>query len=755
MEDLVAKRRGLEDEILRLADEESRIDSELHEYFSSIVGGQRYSSHSSNSSSTAPITKHHASINKTAAHSGNVKSSKISFDSLDISSNILRIEKFGPSFEAMQQDSKKLISQIDDCRQLSERLSSIVRRLDVMQIRSQQALACTEDIINLKECKTRIIAAIEENNLSSAVSYLRQVKDIDPVAARSSDDYEIIKSKELEIKRMVQVEFQKAIEDSNIKSVMSLCPLLQTLGLESEARDNFLTFIEKTVFIAVSADAASVDGATDPATAYAKSLSSVFNSSYIIIQQYLPMVIQGMENSLGDVFFIRRLHKKSESEAGSVLKRYMKYRNLRDIINSLKTTSATTAAATATSTNAKQVSPAEVHCIMDELALLIQYCCRYAKFLKQICTGAEAKSRVRPGGVGGSNDTTGVDVVAVFTGPTEFDKMVDELINKYYMEGETWLMRQGVSKALPRGVATTTTTTAVDLQESIHLDECFFMLQKCGLRSIATNNIHAACAVLHTISDLLSTDLVAQASSMLTSATTQIAAIMQEHINKFKKSIANTASGDDPSSSAGPSVRGFKNAFLLGASSSSVQTSDTSGEGIRLHEEGGFILVSSHHVKGDPWGVASMTEAFNVIELCVRYTDRLNKDISEAGGVVFANSSSSSSTSPDSSSGSSDRSKSSATNKSAKTPSPQVVFSHVSTELDKLKLCTEDFEAAKHLFSNVSHSSIYSSMHASIKLYGCIYHCLYCTLLCVLMNILSSHLHMSAPVPVCVCLSTE
>jgi hypothetical protein len=230
------------------------------------------------------------------------------------------------------------------------------------------------------------------------------------------------------------------------------------------------------------------------------------------------------------------------------------------------------------------------------------------------------------------------------------------------------------------------------------------MLQKCGLRSIATNNIHAACAVLHTISDLLSTDLLTQANSMLTSATTQITAIMQEHINKFKKSIiASTASGDDPtSSSAGPS-RGFKNAFLLGTSSS-VQTSDASGEGIRLHEEGGFSLVSSHYSKGDPWGVASMTEAFNVIELCVRYTDRLNKDISEAGGVVFANSSNSSSL-DSSSSSSMDRSKSSATNKSAKTP--QVVFSHVSasTELDKLKLCTEDFEATKHLFSNVSHSS--------------------------------------------------
>jgi hypothetical protein len=263
MSDMERYRCCIESELGVLQKEEIKIDAELTQYFSIIAG--------------------------TSGRSGGMRSS---FESLDISSSVEKLGKFGPTYEAMQQDSKKLVAQVEDCRALSDKLSSIVRRLDTMQIRAQQTLACTEDIINLKDCKTKIISAIEDHNLSAAVGYLRQVNEIDVLAARSSDDFEIIKEKEAVVKKMVQMEFKKAISASDIKCVMELCPLLQTLGLEAEARDSFLDFVEASVFIAVSADAASVEGATDPTTAYAKSLSNVFNSAYVIVQQYLPMVIQ-------------------------------------------------------------------------------------------------------------------------------------------------------------------------------------------------------------------------------------------------------------------------------------------------------------------------------------------------------------------------------------------------------------------------------------------------------------------------------
>ena len=49
------------------------------------------------------------------------------------------------------------------------------------------------------------------------------------------------------------------------------------------------------------------------------------------------MVIQGMESSLGDIYFIRKLHAKCEQESGLVLKRYMKFRHIKNTIAMMKT----------------------------------------------------------------------------------------------------------------------------------------------------------------------------------------------------------------------------------------------------------------------------------------------------------------------------------------------------------------------------------------------------------------------------------
>lgn len=425
-----AARRELEAELAKLRSHEAEIDADLRQYFSEL--------------------------------SGEYSSSSAKHDSSDLRSNVKKIEKFSPCFEAMGQDSKKLAAQVEDCRQLSDKMSMIVRRLDIMQIRAQQALACTEDIINLKDCKLRMLTAMEEKNLPLAVSYIKQVHDIDLQAAKASDDFGAIQQTERELRVMVKDEFEKAIESSNISAVMSLCPLLQTLGLETEARDSFLAFVENKVFIGVSADASAVDDATDPSTGYAQALSNVFNASYIILQQYLPMVIQGMENSLGDVYFIRRLHAKCEHEAGLVLKRYMKYRNIKDVVSAIRAGTA--------STQTKQPTQADMHMLLDELALLIQYCCMYSKYLNQLCVGAESRKRIPTSAVPSLSKATssavGVSAVSasplpsatgavalmsvtVFPGPTEFDKMVDELINRYYMEGEQWLMRQVLSYMRP------------------------------------------------------------------------------------------------------------------------------------------------------------------------------------------------------------------------------------------------------------------------------------------------------------------
>jgi hypothetical protein len=654
----LAMRRELQQDLSKLINEEASIDAELRQYFSALSSGR-------------------------SLHSNK------SFDSADLSTSIKKIERFAPCFEAMVEDSKKLATQVEDCRSLSDRLSVLVRRLDIMQIHAQQALACTEDIINLKDWKQKMSAAMDEGNLPLAVSFIRQVHDIEVQAARASDDFGAIQQAEREVRQTVQKEFATAIEESNIPRVMALCPLLQTLGLEVEARDVFLSFVEKNVFTAVSADASAVDGTTDAATGYAQALSSVFNSSYLILQQYLPMVIQGMENSLGDIYFIRKLHAKCEVESGLVLKRYMKFRHIKNTFVTMKVGSSAPSLK-----QQPQVTPAEIHVILDELALLIQYCCMYSKYLKQLCDGAQSRKRAAvvtestEGKAVQSPPLTGH--ITVFNGPTDFDKMVDELINRYYMEGEHWLMRLGVKNAFLRGR---------DHEDGSSLDECFFVLQRCGQRAVATNNIHAACAVLHLISDLLSSDLLSQLSDAMTSASIKAAPVLQEHLARFTRS-GNT-DGVDSSGSASLS-KGLQSAISL-ASSLANSAAVTGGAGADDAEEG--LTVED---EDDPYGLSGILDSFNVAEVCIRYTERLMRDVSVSGENVFG-----------AAAGAGAGAGAEASQQSTGASSSHIHGRQLlSPDMEKLKVSRENFEAAKLAFQQVFKELYYLLHRDTLKFNG-------------------------------------
>jgi hypothetical protein len=653
---VVSNRQYLLDQLSILDEDEEKIQLDLQRQLSMLAGGE------------VPAGMTYTDLT-------GFDPSSSSSTSINLLGDLKKIEQFAPSFENVMHNCSKLTAQVEDCCNLSERLNRIVRQLDLKQMRAQKALACTEDILNIKDCKFRISAAIEAKNLSEAVSYIRQVHEIDEKAAKTSDDFDIVVEKEAEVKEMVRSEFQAAITATDVDAVMALCPLLHTLGLETEARDNFLSFMEEKVFIAVSADAAAVEGTTDAATAYAQALSGVFNSTYLIIQQYLPMVIQGLESSLGDVYFLRKLHKRCEQEAGSVLKRYMKFRALKEIVASIKT-------------NSVQVTHAEVHVIMDELALLIQYCCKYLKYFRHVCQGAETKVR-------GKRVEHAGDVV-VFAGPQEFDRMIEELTAKYYLEGEQWLMRQGVVNTFPRVV-----------EDGTKLDECFFVLQKCGLRAIATNNIQASCAVLNFVADMISSDLQQQALQMVDYSVSRVLGSLQEHIARYRKSLNVSDAGLNSSGESNKTTsalsKGFTNAFSLASTLAGGVSNNVSNEVVNsvvvFHPEGGFTLPGVGSPIDNPWGTMAQLEVFNVIELCIRYIDRLNRDLIGAGQIVFDSEDSNSNNKVDISS---KQKKNVASSSKPAKSTLNASASLVTSDMDRLRVCKDNFDGARVLFNNVS-----------------------------------------------------
>lgn len=71
-------------------------------------------------------------------------------DNNTTSSTFQNTEAINPILENLQQNTLKMYQQVEGCKNLSERLSSLVRQLDSKQMRAQKTLSITEDILNLK-----------------------------------------------------------------------------------------------------------------------------------------------------------------------------------------------------------------------------------------------------------------------------------------------------------------------------------------------------------------------------------------------------------------------------------------------------------------------------------------------------------------------------------------------------------------------------------------------------------------------------
>lgn len=257
--------------------------------------------------------------------------------------------------------------------------------------------------------------------------------------------------------------------------------------------------------------------------------------------------------------------------------------------------------------------------------------------------------------------------------PTEalaFDKVVDELAAKYYLTGEQFLVRGGLSHALVTATSISSTSGSNQPIGLVnHLDEAFYVLQKCGLRAIASFNIQAACALLNETADLLASDLLAQLAEVLQDGVTKLSQGMQEHMTRYVRYFTVQMMGDVAVASQGQGNRSSLGGFLGGGSTSTV-SSASDGVQILLHEEGYFTLEGNALSDDleDLWGMFRAVQAFGAAEQCVTYTDRLARDLNASAISTFADD-----------------------QVATKTSS--------SSEVDKLKLCKENFDRSRATFT--------------------------------------------------------
>ena len=116
---------------------------------------------------------------------------------------------------------------------------------------------------------------------------------------------------------------------------------------------------------------------------------------------------------------------------------------------------------------------------------------------------------------------------------------------------------------------------------------------------------------------------------MLIGAVAKMSPVMHEQMSRYTKT-----GGSDHDSSAASLSRGFHTAITLastyaGAGQGMAGKGDSGAERMDEDEGGG------ERDEEDPYGLSSTLHTFNIVELCVRYTNRLSKDIARSGEAVF------------------------------------------------------------------------------------------------------------------------
>jgi hypothetical protein len=118
-----------------------------------------------------------------------------------------------------------------------------------------------------------------------------------------------------------------------------------------------------------------------------------------------------------------------------------------------------------------------------------------------------------------------------------------------------------------------------------------------------------------------------QCTDILHAATVKIAPLMQESMVKFTRLAG-------PENSSGSLSMGFQSALTLASTYTGTVQGVVAKEGGA--ERGDEDEGSGDRDEDDPFGLKGLLQVFNTAEMCVRYTDRLSRDIVRAGETVFS-----------------------------------------------------------------------------------------------------------------------
>lgn len=405
------------------------------------------------------------------------------------------------SLNLFKENLSQIQTRIHDSSKLAEDISSKVRQLDKIRGRISECQKRVQDLLDLQLCSEGVQIAMKNDELEQAAAHIHRYLSIDQTKLqRTADDMaqdcSMITSalKHLQdATELLQITVSKRFEQSSLvqdsKSIERYFKIFPLLGMHDVGLKKFVDYLGR--ILKVSADS-SLKNVMDTSLSsnrasiiFADGLTFIFEEVAKTIEIHQPII----ETHYGPEYifkFLSHLQTYCDTFSNSLLQVFLKTRKIKELLKTIWDE---------TDINIEKPDSKDIDLLVEEIVLILARYDLYSKFVcKRINTDLESKT----------------SSAKLILNNSKLCCSVQEQMGKY-LEFERYYMEESIKKAMMMD----TIEGDDDEITSSMVDDVFFIIRKCVMRSLRSGSLDVLCAVINNAVNALETDMCTFFSQIL------------------------------------------------------------------------------------------------------------------------------------------------------------------------------------------------------------------------------------------------
>lgn len=397
------------------------------------------------------------------------------------------------SLNSLKENLSQIQTRIHDSSKLAEDISSKVRQLDKIRGRVSECQKRVQDLLDLQLCSEGVQIAMKNDELEQAAAHVHRYLSIDQTKLqRTADDMaqdcSMISSalKHLQdatelLQDTVSKRFEQASLVQDSKSIERYFKIFPLLGMHDVGLTKFVDYLGRV--LKVSADK-SLKNVMDTSLSsnrasivFADGLTFIFEEVAKTIEVQQPLI----ETHYGPEYifkFLSHLQVHCDTFSNSILQAFLKTRKIRELLKTMWEDS---------DVGIEKPDSKDIDLLVEEIILILARYDLYSKFVcKRINADLESK----------------MSSAKLILNNSNLCCSVQELMGKY-LEFERYYMEESIKKAMIMD----TIEGDDDALTSSMVDDVFFIIRKCVMRSLRSGSLDVLCAVINNAVNALETDM--------------------------------------------------------------------------------------------------------------------------------------------------------------------------------------------------------------------------------------------------------